>query len=162
MVTEPGREGLSAVCGRQPWTPGCVGVCVSRPPATRSASHKGLPQAGWEEGLGLQDQLLPQRWGVGKTGSSPASPLGPPPLARLPEPPSPPFPAAVLEAGGGWLTGVCFPHGAPCWPSCHGLRVSPSRVGWLWGPFRKCLCDASGMSLPADFLSWRNLRPPGI
>ena len=78
MVTEPGREGLSAVCGRQPWTPGCVGVCVSRPPATRSASHKGLPQAGWEEGLGLQDQLLPQRWGVGKTGSSPASPLGPP------------------------------------------------------------------------------------
>lgn len=56
----------------------CVCVCVCPVPPPHAAHlHEGLPQAGLEEGLGLQDQLLPQRWGVGKTGSRPASPLGP-------------------------------------------------------------------------------------
>ena len=136
--------------------------CNPPSPCHAQRVTQGAATGGVGGGAGAPGPAAAPKMGGWEDGLQPGLSSRTPPLARLPEPPSPPFPAAVLEAGGGWLTGVCFLHGAPCWPSCHGLRVSPSRVGWLWGPFRKCLCDASGMSLPADFLSWRNLRPPGI
>ena len=163
MVTEPGQEGLSAVCGRQPWMPGCVCVCVcvSRAPATCSASARGAATGGVGGGAGTPGPAAAPKMGGWEDGLQAGLSSGTPSLTRLPVPPSPPFPAAVLEAGGGWLAAVCFPHGAPCWPSHRGLHVSPGQVDWLRGPFRKCLCDVSGMSLPADFLSWRNLRPLG-
>ena len=116
----------------------CGCVCV---PSPCHAQHvtQGAATGGVGGGAGAPGPAAAPKMGGWEDGLPPGLSSGTPPLAWLPAPPSPPFPAAVLEAGGGWLTGVCFPHGAPCWPSCHGLRVSPSRVGWLWGPFRKCL-----------------------
>ena len=140
----------------------CVCVCVSRAPATCSASARGAATGGVGGGAGTPGPAAAPKMGGWEDGLQAGLSSGTPPLTRLPVPPSPPFPAAVLEAGGGWLAGVCFPHGAPCWPSHRGLHVSPGQVDWLRGPFRKCLCDVSGMSLPADFLSWRNLRLLGV
>ena len=154
----PGREGLSAACGRQAWTPGCASCA----PSARSVCKRGCHGRAWRRGWGPQDQLLPLRWRAGKMGSRPASPLGPPPSHTAPCSP-PPLPSRQrsrrLEATGSQDL-------LPTWSSVLGLPLQSPRLSWsvglvFGGSFRTCLCGASGMSVPVTFLSWRNLRPPG-